>query len=82
MVMVGTDLHAELEDLVGWHRRNRATSVEQFTVRKGLCAGHRFEDSKASASVTWPSASAANIRALELMVQNNGMASLVFGSWQ
>ena len=44
MVMVGTDLHAEFEDLVGWHRRNRATSVEQFTVRKGLCAGHRFEE--------------------------------------
>jgi hypothetical protein len=44
MIVVGTYLDAELKDLVGWHRRDRAPPVEQFTVGKGLCAGHRFEE--------------------------------------
>jgi hypothetical protein len=44
MIMVGTDLDAELKDFVGWHRRDRAPPVEHFTVGKGLCAGHRFEE--------------------------------------
>jgi len=43
-VMEGTDLHAELKDIVGRHRRDRAPSIEQLTVGKGLCAGHRFEE--------------------------------------
>ena len=44
MIVVGTDLDAELKDLVGWHRRDRPPSVEQFTVGKGLCPGQRLEE--------------------------------------